>query len=159
MKLRTSRFGEIECGEEVVMMFPDGVLGFPDSRRYILLEHDAEGGPFKWLQSIDDPELAFIVVDPFLVDPEYRFEIDRDTAQLIGTDETSQCAIMGIIRVPRHAPEQMTINMKAPLVVNVQTRRGRQIILGSNLYSVSTPLVARTGAEPCETTPIRQAVS
>ena len=149
MKFWTTRFGDVECPEEVVMQFPDGVLGFPESRQFILLEHDAEGSPFKWLQSLDNPELAFIVIDPYLYDPQYRFDIDLDTMRLIGTADPADCAVMGIVHVPRETPHGMTANLKAPLVVNVGSRRGRQIILGSNVYSISTPLFAELAvAEP-----------
>ncbi len=140
MKFTTTRFGEIECDEDVVMHFHDGLLGFPGACRYILLEHDADGSPFRWLQSLDDPELAFIVIDPLLVEPRYQYEIDRDTATLIGTDDPGRCAALAIIRVPRQAPVQMSVNLKAPLVINAENRRGRQLVLGSSVYAINTPL-------------------
>lgn len=140
MKFRTTRFGEIEFGGEVIMRFPEGVLGFPESQRYILLEHSAEGSPFKWLQSLDNPDLAFIVIDPFQVAPDYRFEIDIDTERIIGTSEPAGCALMAIANIPHDAPLTMTANLKAPLMVNVENRRGRQVILGSNFYQISTPV-------------------
>lgn len=140
MKFKTSRFGEIEFPEEVIMTFPEGVLGFPNDRRYILLEHDAEGSPFKWLQSLDSPDLAFIIVDPLFITPRYKLEIDVDTARLIGTDNQEACAVMSIVNVPHEAPIRMTANLKAPLVVNVETRAGRQVIMGSNVHGISTPI-------------------
>jgi flagellar assembly factor FliW len=142
MKFKTTRFGEIEFPGEVVMTFPDGVLGFPAANRYILLEHDAEGSPFKWLQSIDDPALAFIVIDPLTINPRYLFEIDVDTARIIGQSKPDQCAVMSIVNVPHDNPLRMSANLKAPLVVNVETRVGRQIILGSQAYSINTPIFA-----------------
>jgi flagellar assembly factor FliW len=147
MKFKSARFGEIEYPEEVVMTFPEGVLGFPRDRQYILLEHDAEGSPFKWLQSLESPDLAFIVVDPLMVDARYRFEIDVDTARMIGTDRSEECAVMAIVNVPREQPIHMTANLKAPLVVNVQTRAGRQVILGSNLFAIAVPLFPDRGRE------------
>lgn len=141
MKYNTTRFGEIEFPEEVIMTFPEGMLGFETSRRYILLEHDTEGSPFKWLQSIDDPNLAFIVIDPMVVDSNYRFEIDVDTQRMIGTDQPTECAVMSIVNVNRNSKVQVSVNLKAPLVVNVENRIGRQIILGTNVYAISTPLI------------------
>src|SRR6185295_7181281 len=87
IRFRTARFGEIEFAEDVIITFPDGVLGFPGDRRYLLLEHDAEGSPFKWLQSLDNPDLAFIVVDPAIVDTNYGFDLDVDLARIIGTSD------------------------------------------------------------------------
>lgn len=140
MKFRTTRFGEIDFSEEVIMRFPEGVLGFPESQRYVLLEHSAEGSPFRWLQSLDNPDLAFIVIDPFQVAPAYRFEIDVDTERIIGTSEPASCALMAIANIPHDAPLSMTANLKAPLMVNVENRRGRQVILSSNIYPINTPV-------------------
>lgn len=140
MKFRTTRFGEIEFSAEVIMHFHEGVLGFPESQRYILLEHSTEGSPFKWLQSLDNPDLAFIVIDPFQIAPDYRYEIDVDTERVIGTCAPASCALMAIANIPHEAPLAMTANLKAPLLVNVENRRGRQVILSSNLYQISTPV-------------------
>jgi flagellar assembly factor FliW len=129
------------------MHFPEGVLGFPGEIRYILLEHDTEGSPFKWLQSLDSPNLAFIVIDPLLIEPRYRFEIDVDTARLIGSDNAEECAVMAIVNVPHDAPLHMTANLKAPLVVNVDTRLGRQVVLSSNAFAISTPVFSTAPAE------------
>lgn len=140
MKFTTTRFGEIEFPEEVVMTFPEGVLGFPDERRYILLEHDAEGSPFKWLQSLDNPDLAFIVMDPLMIEPQYRFDVDVDTARMIGTERPEDCALMAIINVPHEQPIRMTANLKAPLIVNVVNRTGRQLVLSTNHFLINTPV-------------------
>ena len=138
MKFATSRFGAIEFSEDVVLTFPEGVLGFPADRRYILLEHNSEGSPFRWLQSLENPDLAFIVVDPLLIEPRYQIDLDVDTARMIGTGDAEQCAIISIVNVPRERPIQMTANLKAPLVINAEARVGRQVIQGSSVYSIST---------------------
>jgi len=138
MKFRTTRFGEIEYPEEVVINFPEGVLGYPQEKPYILLEHNTEGSPFKWLQSLSNPDLAFIVIDPNLVDATYNYAIDVDTARLIGTDQPEDCAAMAIVNVPHNQPHMMTANLKAPLVVNADNRCGRQVVLSTQAYAIST---------------------
>lgn len=140
MKFTTTRFGEIEYPEDVVLHLPEGVLGFPRDRRFILLEHNAEGSPFRWLQSLDSADLAFIVVDPVLIEPHYQLEIDRDSARVLGTDDPAQCAIIAIVNVPHDNPVAMTANLKAPVVINAETRVGRQIVLGSNRFLLNTPV-------------------
>lgn len=150
MKFQTTRFGDIEFPEDVIMHFPEGVLGFPADRQYILLEHDAEGSPFKWLQSLDSPQLAFIVIDPLLIDAGYRFEIDLDTERMIGSGCAAECAVMAIVNVPHDAPQRMTANLKAPLVVNVENRVGRQVVLSSNAYAISTPVFNATRTRDAE---------
>lgn len=163
MKFRTTRFGEIEFTDEVVMNFPEGVLGFPDNKRYILLEHDANGSPFKWLQSLDNADLAFIVLDPYQIVSDYRFEIDVDTERVIGTDLPNCCALMAIATIPHNAPLMMTANLKAPLVVNVETRRGRQVVLSTNCYQINTPVFTTLGGgktdEECEFVEMERAAS
>lgn len=140
MKFRTTRFGEIEYPEEVVITFPDGVLGYPEDHPYILLEHDAEGSPFKWLQSLSNPDLAFIVIEPAQVNPDYAIKLDVDTVRIIGTEHPEECAMMSIVNVPKGRPHGMTANLKAPLVVNAETRRGRQVVLSTQAYAISTPV-------------------
>lgn len=140
MKFTTTRFGEIEFPEEVVLSLPAGILGFPGDRRYILLEHNVESSPFRWLQSLDSPGLAFIVVDPSMIDPRYRIDLDRDSALCIGTSNPADCAIIAIINVPHENPIAMTANLKAPVVINAENRIGRQLILSSNLFSLNAPV-------------------
>jgi flagellar assembly factor FliW len=140
MNFRTTRFGEIEFPPEVIMTFPEGVLGFPNDQRYLLLEHDNEGSPFRWLQSLDNPDLAFIVMDPLIIEPRYSYDIDVDTARIIGTAEPGECATMVIVNVPHDFPIKMTANLKAPLVVNVEARLGRQVVLGSQAFAINTPV-------------------
>jgi flagellar assembly factor FliW len=140
MKFKTTRFGEIEYPDDVVLTLPDGVLGFEDNKNFILLEHNVDGSPFRWLQALDNPDLAFIVVDPMLIDPRYQIEIDRDTSLQIGTQTTEDCAIIAIVNVPHDNPLQMTANLKAPIVINAGNRVGRQLVLRSNLFAINTPV-------------------
>jgi flagellar assembly factor FliW len=137
MKVHTTRFGDVEVPEEHVISLPGGVLGFPESKRFILLEHDSEGTPFKWLQSVDSPALAFIVMDPNLMIPDYRVELDPESAELFGVGEaTENLATMSIVNVPRDNPVAMTVNVRAPIVVHLTKRVGRQVILPNEEYQI-----------------------
>jgi len=158
MKIQTSRFGEVEFSEDVLIQFPEGVLGFPEDQRYLLLEHDAENSPFKWLQSVDSPDLAFIVVDPLLLRTDFAVMIDSDTARIIGLDDAAESACMAIINVPDGNPGHMTANLKAPLVVNPALRLGRQIIIGSQNFSISEPVFPRLNERLAELDSQTQAV-
>jgi flagellar assembly factor FliW len=102
-----------------------------------------ENSPFKWLQSVELPDLAFIVVDPLLIVPQYPVSIDAETLQMIEARDASRLAFMAIVNVPRDEPIKMTANMKAPLVVNPETRLGRQIIIGSQAFSIHEPVFPR----------------
>lgn len=159
MKIQTTRFGEIEFPEEVLLHFPEGILGFPSDRHYVLLEHDIEESPFKWLQSLESPDLAFIVLDPLMLVNHYPVMVDIDTSRLIGLRDLSQCAYMSIISVPNNDPARMTANMKAPLVVNSENRMGRQIILGSQTFSIHEPVFPRLNDRIAEMTQVRHAAT
>ena len=107
MKLNTTRFGEIDVPDEQVIVVPEGILGFPDDKRFVLLEHDSEGTPFKWLQSADSGHLAFIVMDPNLVVESFEVEWDKESVELLGpaTEKAGEdIAMMAIVNVPHDDP-------------------------------------------------------
>jgi len=136
--VKSSRFGEFEVPASTVIEFPRGMIGFPNQRRYIMLEHK---GPFCWLQSLDEPSLAFVVIDGMEMGDRYDRKIPFADPQcdFRGDDEF---AILLIVTV-RQDPTQTTANVKAPVFVNMRNRRGVQVIYDDpNLdtrYSLFTP--------------------
>ena len=74
MKVNTTRFGTLTLEEEKIIDMPSGMLGFPDKRRFVILNH-REDSPFFWYQSVDDPDLAFVITSPFLFHPEYDVDL------------------------------------------------------------------------------------
>ena len=78
MKVYTTRFGEIEIADETIIAFPNGILGFPEQTNYALINTD-DNSPLKWLQSLDDPALAFVVTNPNLFKPDYMIDAYRKT--------------------------------------------------------------------------------
>jgi len=147
MKVATTRFGEMEIPENSIIHIPEGILGFPNNRRYVLLEHDAEGTPFKWLQAVDSERLAFIVVDPRHILPEYRVEFDEETVALFGAIVPEDFDSMVIVNVPRENPIAMTANLKAPIIVHYPKRIGRQIILRNEDYSITHRIFPEPSSE------------
>jgi len=137
MKVATTRFGEMDIPDELAVRMPEGILGFPEDRRFVVLEHDTEGTPFRWLQSMDSPQLAFIVVDPRLFDPAYRLEFDEETIALFGPIVPEDIVPMVIVNVPKDRPVEMTANLRAPIIVHAVKRLGRQIILANEDYAIS----------------------
>lgn len=121
--VKSSRFGEFEVPASTVIEFPRGMIGFPNQRRYIMLEHK---GPFCWLQSLDEPSLAFVVIDGMGMGDRYDRKIPFADPQIDfrGDDEF---AILLIVTV-RPDPTQTTANVKAPVFVNMRNRRGVQVI-------------------------------
>jgi flagellar assembly factor FliW len=119
----STRFGEFSIGAESVITFPSGLIGFPRCNRFVMIDHKP---PFSWLQSIDDPSLAFVVIDGFEFGQAFELKPpigDHD----IGLKEEDEFAILVIVTI-RPDPKMTTANLKAPLFVNVTNRKGVQII-------------------------------
>lgn len=142
LKFVTSRFGELEVPESSVIDLFAGLIGFPQSRRFVLLEYTP---PFSWLQSVDVPDLAFVVVNAAEFGDNYTFDLplgDRD----LGLKQESEVAIFNLVSI-RTDPSQSTVNLKAPVVVNLENKKGRQIILDDARFPTRMPLWAENKPE------------
>lgn len=137
----TSRFGEIQVPFEKVITLPHGMVGFSKLRRYALLQH-SDNSPFNWLQSLDEPDLAFAVVSPFIFDRGYQITLGKVEANLLQVSDVSQVQLWVVVTIPHGKPQEMTANLKAPLVINLKTNLGAQIILDDPRYDVRQKLPA-----------------
>lgn len=133
LKVQTTRFGEIEIKEEDVVYLPAGIIGFPELTRYILLDHDKES-PFKWLQSVEDGSIAFVLINPLLFKPDYTVEVTEAEVSDLQLSAEEDAVISVIITMPSN-PQNMTANLKAPLVFNLKNRKGKQLILNNPIYT------------------------
>ena len=134
LKVNTTRFSEIEVKEDDVITLPAGLIGFPELKKYVLLDHDKEESPFKWLQSLDDPAIAFVLINPLLFRPDYLVEVNEAEITELELSSEEDAVISVIITMPNN-PQNMTANLKAPLVFNLKNRKGRQVILNNPEYS------------------------
>ncbi|MCB1153160.1 MAG: flagellar assembly protein FliW [Deltaproteobacteria bacterium] len=140
--IQTSRFGTIEAPEEKGISISGGLLGFPESTRYLMLDHDQDS-PFKWLQSMDEGEVAFVVTDPLVFFPEYQVQIRKD--ELAGLQiEDGDTPMVFVILSLAAEPENMTANLQGPIIINARTRIGRQVVLKDSEYKTKHPLFAQT---------------
>ena len=131
----SSRFGDLEVPADSVLTIPSGLIGFAPNQRFIMLEHKP---PFSWLQCVDDPNLAFVVVDGFEFGDEYKAPPpigDRD----IDLKEEDEFAILVVVTV-RPDPRDTTANLKAPIFVNLRNKRGVQVIFDNPNLSTRFPL-------------------
>lgn len=128
MKICTTRFGEIDCPEDKILKIPSGIIGFPNSTRFLILDHDHDV-PFKWLQSLDQSELAFVIIDPVCFKPDYRVTIAMDEIRELGHVDETTLLMFVILTIPASDPEHMTANLRGPVVVNARTRIAKQLIL------------------------------
>lgn len=139
MKIQTTRFGEREIPETDVFEFPEGLLGFEGIRSYVLLPGPG-GGPFSWLQAAEVPSLAFVVLDPAVLFPEYRVKLRLEDMAPIGLEDVSAGMVRVIVTVPRGAGE-ITANLQGPLVLNRRTRRARQFVLSEPGLTTRHPVL------------------
>ncbi len=125
MKFQTTRFGEIEVPEGEVLEFPEGLVGLGDLRRFALVPHP-KGGPVCWLQSLEEPGLAWVVADPVLFFPEYRVKVRSEDLEPVRLADVSSGRVLVILTV---RPGEVTANLQGPLVLNPQARLARQLVI------------------------------
>ena len=140
MKIETSRFGSLDLLEDKIIHVPSGLFGFPESKRFTLLEHK-KGSPFCWLQSVDNGSLAFVLIDPLLVKPDYEIQISpQDMKELQLADAPDGIQTLVIVNVSPGEKVELTANLLGPIVINVKKKLGKQIILSDNQYSLRHPI-------------------
>lgn len=148
VRIESERFGTLEVPADRVFRFAAGLIGFPRARRFVLLDH-RPGSPFKWMLCLEDPELAFAVANPSDLVGTYEPPLDKAAKQL-GADP-SDVAIFALVTIPAN-PTDMTINLMAPVAVDLKTMEAEQLILERPDLSPAHRLVPAenpaTAAEP-----------
>ncbi len=133
MQHSTTRFGDIQFTTEDVVEFSGGLVGFPEMERYVLVQHK-DDSPFRWLQSLDCGELAFLVVDPAVFCTDYAPEMPGSAAVELALDEETPRLVYTIVTIPRGKPSEMTLNLAGPLVLNLATGKAKQVVLEDPRY-------------------------
>lgn len=116
--------------------FPEGLPAFEQVKDFVLIANEEEA-PFLWLQAVSSPNLAFIVVDPFLVNPDYRPDICDDDVDFLKLTDPNDALVLAIVNIHNSNGDGITANLVGPIVVNTKERTGKQVILQNHLkYSV-----------------------
>jgi|Deesub1362A_J573_1020465.scaffolds.fasta_scaffold20241_2 flagellar assembly factor FliW len=126
IQFKTTRFGELEVSEESLIYFPEGLPGMRNQKRFVLLDY--KDTDIKWLQSVDSPEIAFIVIDPFSIEPQYSVELPDPMRKLIRLERPEDVAVLVILR---KEGDSIIANLQGPLVINTSNRTGVQLVLDS----------------------------
>jgi len=134
MKVETTRFGTLEVDEQKIVCFTQPILGFSDCHRYIIIEGPGEGKIW-WLQSCDKPELAFIVMDPLQVVPDYEVRLDASEVEDLRLEKAQDARLLTIVVVPDDRSKVRT-NLRAPIVYNPKTNLAKQVVLQDSDYPV-----------------------
>jgi len=137
MEVQTTRFGAVEVDEQRLIEFPAGLLGFAAYQAYALLEPDRQGA-FFWLQSLQAPELAFVVTDPTLWIPGYQVGIRREQMAELGLESLDDAQVFVIVN---RYNATLTANLQGPLVLNINNRRGMQLVLAEKKWTTRHEIV------------------
>ncbi|MCI5945352.1 MAG: flagellar assembly protein FliW [Oscillospiraceae bacterium] len=143
MIIKTRDFGEEEISEEVIIDFPNGVYAFEENKRFVLLSPCGEDKYPMWLQSVDNPNLCFIVFDPREFVPDYSVELDKETKELLKADG-AELDLLCMAVVPDEYINT-TLNLKSPIVINSTAKKGVQVIAAEN-YPLKFPAFKKEGA-------------
>ncbi len=133
MVIESTRFGSLEVDEQDIISFPQGLPGFREEKAFAFLPYGPES-PFAFLQSVNQPELTFFIVEPFHFFADYEFELDDDLAREIGLVADCPFQVFCIVTVPDKL-EEMTANLLAPLVINWRQRSAVQAVLDKKDYT------------------------
>ncbi|MBF0165821.1 MAG: flagellar assembly protein FliW [Magnetococcales bacterium] len=138
MEVLGTRFGTLKYKEDELITLDAGMMGFPNSKRYLMFPY-SEDSSFFWLQSADEPEIAFIVINPFDFFSDLEFLVEDEDIAAIGLERGEDLEVFSLLTIPDNRPEEMRTNLAGPVVVNVRNRRGRQVVIKE--YSARQPLI------------------
>ena len=147
MRLDTKAYGEIEIDEIQIIEFPEGIMGFPEYNKFALIdsaktsETQAES-PFKWLQSLDDKNLAFIIIDPALFYENYLPKCSPDELKKIEIQDIKNAVILAIVTIPED-PSKMTANLQGPILINKKNQLAIQTISVDDKHLVRQPIIEK----------------
>lgn len=139
MTIKTRLFGEIEVDEEKKISFVQGIIGFPDLKDFLLIHDSESNGGIRWMQSVQEPAFAMPVIDPLMVCPDYNPSIEDELLKPLGDITEENTLVLVTITVP-HDIKNMTVNLKAPIVINGENRKANQIITEDERYEVKFPV-------------------
>ena len=140
MIMQTRHFGEVEIPEDIILSFDEGIPGFPNSKRFVLMEEPDRSGNvdnlFYWLQSVDDSELALMLMDVTRIMPEYDPSVDLDDVKELELQhDNDSYFVYNVVVVPEEV-EKMSVNLKAPIIINDRLKRGKQVLSKNEDYAI-----------------------
>lgn len=132
MKVNTRLFGEIEVDNDKIIRLDTGIVGFPDLKSFTLIydneKNDGTRSNIMWFQSLDEPQFAMPVLSPTLIRPDYNPHVEDELLAPLGDLTEENLFVLVTVKVPKNI-EGMTVNLKAPIIINTDTMKGGQIIV------------------------------
>lgn len=145
MIVNTTRFGVVEVNEDSIVTMPDGMIGFEQYRTYVLIEHRPES-VFRWLQSTEQPDLAFLVVDPSDFFTDYTVDLQDWDVERLDLRDPAEAVVLTTAAVDTQE-RRITTNLLAPVVINGRTRKARQVVLDQLPYALRQEIGSPDGAQ------------
>ena len=145
MILTQTRFGTIEYTNNDIISFENGLIGFSDATEFLLVP-TKPGSPFSWLQSASDPSLAFLLADPSAFFEDYDPEISDADANQLGLMSGADFGVFVTSAIPVGKPKEATANLAAPILINLDTKRGKQVVLENEAYTMRHPIFSEQSA-------------
>jgi len=132
--IETRDLGRIAVRPDQIISFSLGLPGLAEFQRYALIELP-QLSPFLYLQSVDRPDLAFAVIDPVELDPDYRLSVNHGVLKELEVTRVDDLKVLVLLTIPLGRPREMTANLIAPLLINLENCRGKQVVLEAPQYS------------------------
>ena len=143
MLIETKPYGKIDVDERQKIIFPFGILGFENLKNYVLM--DAKQQPFYWLQSLDVPEIAFVLINPFVFRPDYKIDVPPEEMEDIELQTPEDTLVFAIVTIPENQ-RKMTANLQGPIIINRQNKLGRQAISSNQKWKTRHPILEELAA-------------
>ena len=135
MKITTSRFGEIEINEDLVFNFIEPILGYDHLKSFTLVDNQPDS-PFKWLQSLENGDVAFPITFPSFFGIDYQFVIPEDKSNKLEIKGPENLITFNIVCIPQGKAQDTTVNLAGPIVINAENKNAIQLVLTNTKYTV-----------------------
>ena len=132
--------GVLSYNPDEVILFPEGLIGFENSNKFII-KTKAGYAPFYWLLCLDEPELLFPIIDPFIIIKDYHPKLSNNELQSIGAENIADIRFLAVVTVGQSA-DQVSVNLRGPIILNKERNIAKQIILVESHYLVRHPIKA-----------------
>lgn len=139
INLFTAQFGNLSVEKANIINFDHGILGFEELKQYVVVAVE-ECLPFEWLVSVEDPAVAFPILNPSVFFSDYNPSLPEDELASLGIRKARDAEIFCIVTLGK-TPEDVTLNLKGPIVVNMKSKKGKQLVLTEDYYGLKHPII------------------
>lgn len=143
MEIQTKTMGAVQISEEQVIDLAEGFYGFEEFHKYALL--DSEQKPFIWIQSLEDKNLAFIAIDPFIFRPDYELDISDELLKPIEAASPTDLLVFALVTIPQSG-SPITANLQGPLIINKKNKKGLQAVMNDGKWKTKHDILAELNA-------------